>query len=229
MTFKAKKYFRIIKSVQGNFLRSNGRRVSSGIEISLTEFSLSDSDSLPRFRSMIVPLGFINILKYRTLIAPFSPCTSEIFEFLLGSTQSCCNLKNTRAFNHGSKKTTFRNHDFNPKPSLYDSVRKNVLCVEKWNPSASCNGVNKFEYVVGHRWIHSDNSVEHLERSEEKSAIASTDGSGNEEKKKTMRKKLKGKRAVVRWLKFFRWKKKKEYERMTSEEKLLFKLNKVFH
>ncbi|KAL2323770.1 hypothetical protein Fmac_028149 [Flemingia macrophylla] len=40
-------------------------------------------------------------------------------------------------------------------------------------------------------------------------------------------KKLKGKRAVVRWLKFFRYKKKKEYERMTAEEKLLYKLFKA--
>jgi len=44
---------------------------------------------------------------------------------------------------------------------------------------------------------------------------------------KLKRKKLKGKRAVVRWLKFFRWKKKKEFERMTSEEKILNKLRKV--
>lgn len=44
---------------------------------------------------------------------------------------------------------------------------------------------------------------------------------------KPKRKKLKGKRAVVRWLKFFRFKKKKDYERMTSEEKILFKLRKV--
>lgn len=41
------------------------------------------------------------------------------------------------------------------------------------------------------------------------------------------RPKLKGKRAVVRWLKFFRWKKKKDYERMTAEEKILYKLRKV--
>ncbi|MQL98335.1 hypothetical protein Taro_031046 [Colocasia esculenta] len=47
---------------------------------------------------------------------------------------------------------------------------------------------------------------------------------GNELKPK--RKKLKGKRAVVRWLKFFRWKKEKEYERMTAEEKILYKLKK---
>ncbi|KAL9239656.1 hypothetical protein vseg_013958 [Gypsophila vaccaria] len=44
---------------------------------------------------------------------------------------------------------------------------------------------------------------------------------------KVKRKKLKGKRAVVRWLKHFRYKKKKELQRMTSEEKILFRLNKA--
>ncbi|KAK8565126.1 hypothetical protein V6N13_020249 [Hibiscus sabdariffa] len=46
-------------------------------------------------------------------------------------------------------------------------------------------------------------------------------------KPKTKRKKLKGKRVVVRWLKFFRWQKKKDYERMTVEEKILYKLRKA--
>jgi hypothetical protein len=41
------------------------------------------------------------------------------------------------------------------------------------------------------------------------------------------RRKLKGKRAVVRWLKFFRYKKKKEIQRMTTEETILYKLLKV--
>lgn len=54
--------------------------------------------------------------------------------------------------------------------------------------------------------------------------ITTADGSDGSKMK---RKKLKGKRAVVRWLKFFRWKKKKEYERMTAEEKILYKLKKV--
>lgn len=44
---------------------------------------------------------------------------------------------------------------------------------------------------------------------------------------KAMRKKLKGKRAVVRWLKFFRFKKKKEFQRMTTEERILYKLLRV--
>lgn len=66
--------------------------------------------------------------------------------------------------------------------------------------------------------------VEPVESSGNNSLI---NGSGNG---KTKRKKLKGKRAVVRWLKFFRWKKKKDYERMTTEEKILYKLRKViFH
>ena len=56
----------------------------------------------------------------------------------------------------------------------------------------------------------------------EKSAIV-----GGTVDNKVKRKKLKGKRAVVRWLKFFRWKKKKQYERMTAEEKILYKLSKV--
>lgn len=32
---------------------------------------------------------------------------------------------------------------------------------------------------------------------------------------------------MVRWLKFFRWKKKKDYERMTAEEKIVYKLKKA--
>ncbi|KAK7340999.1 hypothetical protein VNO80_23923 [Phaseolus coccineus] len=53
--------------------------------------------------------------------------------------------------------------------------------------------------------------------------------SGNEDdgNAKVNKKKLKGKRAVVRWMKFFRFKKKKEYERMTTEEKILYKLLKA--
>ncbi|CAH9079461.1 unnamed protein product [Cuscuta epithymum] len=44
---------------------------------------------------------------------------------------------------------------------------------------------------------------------------------------KVKRKKLKGRRAVVKWLKCFRWKKKKEFQKMTAEEKLLFNLRKA--
>ncbi|KAL5215502.1 hypothetical protein ABZP36_006903 [Zizania latifolia] len=41
---------------------------------------------------------------------------------------------------------------------------------------------------------------------------------------KAKRKKLKGRRAVTRFLKSLRWKKKREFQRMTAEEKILYKL-----
>lgn len=82
--------------------------------------------------------------------------------------------------------------------------------------------------LVGHLWIHScpslnnvDKVVEPTENFEKTAAVFS----GSDIKVK--RPKLKGKRAMVRWLKFFRWKKKKEYERMTAEEKILYKLRRV--
>jgi len=93
-----------------------------------------------------------------------------------------------------------------------------------WEQSASEQlfGINVFPFV-GHRWIHSDpflkladKVVEPLKQSEK----STTAGSGGDAK-------VKGKRAVVKWLKFFRWKKKKQYERMTAEEKVLYKLRKV--
>lgn len=80
----------------------------------------------------------------------------------------------------------------------------------------------------GHVWIHSApflNAVDNVMESGNHSGNSATvDGVVSAKPK---RKKLKGKRAVVRWLKFFRWKKKKEYERMTPEEKILYKLRKV--
>ncbi|GFZ20053.1 RNA-binding CRS1 / YhbY (CRM) domain protein [Actinidia rufa] len=74
----------------------------------------------------------------------------------------------------------------------------------------------------GTLWIHSDNKV--VDQPEQSGSVSGTDGVGDFKK---MRKKLKGKRAVVKWLKFFRWKKKKEYERMTEEEKILYKMSKA--
>lgn len=55
-------------------------------------------------------------------------------------------------------------------------------------------------------------------------AAVSVDDSGEPKPK---RKKLKGKRAVTRFLKTLRWKKKKEIQRMTAEEKILYKLKLV--
>ncbi|KAK7393743.1 hypothetical protein VNO78_22307 [Psophocarpus tetragonolobus] len=69
---------------------------------------------------------------------------------------------------------------------------------------------------------YNDKVVEHQHQDSEK--VPSANGDGNA---KLKRKKLKGKRAVVRWLKFYRFKKKKEYERMTAEEKILYKLLKA--
>ncbi|XP_062024958.1 uncharacterized CRM domain-containing protein At3g25440, chloroplastic isoform X2 [Rosa rugosa] len=85
-------------------------------------------------------------------------------------------------------------------------------------------GIARFP-LEGHRWVHS--APEHkaaapVERSGEGKV---DDGGGGNAKVK--RKKLKGKRAVVRWLKFFRYKKKKDFERMTAEEKILHKLRKA--
>ncbi|KAK4573541.1 hypothetical protein RGQ29_031483 [Quercus rubra] len=82
--------------------------------------------------------------------------------------------------------------------------------------------------IEGRRWIHSDPFLSSADKvleplkQPEKSAIV-----GGTVDTKVKRKKLKAKRAVVRWLKFFRWKKKKEYERMTAEEKILYKLSKA--
>ncbi|XP_075075185.1 putative CRM domain-containing protein At3g25440, chloroplastic isoform X1 [Nicotiana tabacum] len=58
-------------------------------------------------------------------------------------------------------------------------------------------------------------------------AVAVAESCGEFKEDKIKRKKLKGKREVVKWLKFFRWKKKKELQRMTAEEKILFKLSKA--
>lgn len=81
----------------------------------------------------------------------------------------------------------------------------------------------------GQRWIHSVGCLRMVDKAVEPTngpeKIEAGNGAGNNAKVK--RKKLKGKRAVVRWLKFFRYKKKKEYERMTAEEKILYKLRLV--
>lgn len=83
--------------------------------------------------------------------------------------------------------------------------------------------IQRFPFV-GHQWVHSGPAVNTADKVAQSSGRsennAIVDG-------KVKRKKLKGKRAVVRWLKFFRWKKKKEYERMTTEEKILYKLRKA--
>lgn len=81
--------------------------------------------------------------------------------------------------------------------------------------------------ISGHRGFHislflhrANNDADTLKQSERSSTTQDVPT-------KVKRKKLKGKRAVVRWLKHFRWKKKKEQQRMTAEEKILYKLNKA--
>ncbi|RWR71956.1 hypothetical protein CKAN_00014400 [Cinnamomum micranthum f. kanehirae] len=83
-------------------------------------------------------------------------------------------------------------------------------------------------YVVGRLWIHTEqpmNLAEHAvlpAKNSENQVDVNDNGAV-----KMKRKKLKGKRAVVRWLKSFRYKKKRDYERMTAEEKILYKLRKA--
>ncbi|KAL1540978.1 poly(A)-specific ribonuclease [Salvia divinorum] len=72
----------------------------------------------------------------------------------------------------------------------------------------------------GVAWFHSGRVLRNAEPEVEQ-------GGQNGAGPVTKRKKLKGKRAVVRWLKLFRYKKKKTFERMTAEEKILYKLMKA--
>lgn len=76
-------------------------------------------------------------------------------------------------------------------------------------------------------WVHSSRVLRNIDQMVEQSGKSSALGDESSEVKRMGRKKLKGKRAVVRWLKFFRYKKKKEYERMTQDEKILHKLSKA--
>ncbi|XP_058102445.1 uncharacterized CRM domain-containing protein At3g25440, chloroplastic isoform X2 [Magnolia sinica] len=82
--------------------------------------------------------------------------------------------------------------------------------------------------LMGCLWIHTyqprNLAQEAAELGKKTENVVAVDDDSNV---KIKRKKLKGKRAVVRWLKFFRYKKKKEYERMTAEEKILYKLKKA--
>lgn len=96
----------------------------------------------------------------------------------------------------------------------------NLLCKVLLNES--CKRPAWYVGYLTSSWFHSTPARETTTSSPENSL--SQDGVASTKPK---RKKLKGKRAVVRWLKFFRWKKKKEVERMTAEEKILNKLRKA--
>ncbi|CAN7126841.1 uncharacterized CRM domain-containing protein At3g25440, chloroplastic isoform X1 [Brassica rapa] len=96
----------------------------------------------------------------------------------------------------------------------------NLLCKVLLNES--CKRPAWYVGYLTSSWFHStparETTTSNPQNSLSQDGVAST---------KPKRKNLKGKRAVVRWLKFFRWKKKKEVERMTAEEKILNKLRKA--
>ncbi|KAJ4847091.1 hypothetical protein Tsubulata_039043, partial [Turnera subulata] len=105
-------------------------------------------------------------------------------------------------------------------PSLADVMRK-VLAQRPFLASPSiARGIQWAGYRRIHS-VHCRNDAGKTVGSPNHGQDADADGA------KVKRKKLKGRRAVVRWLKFFRWKKKKEYQRMTAEEKILYKLKKA--
>lgn len=81
--------------------------------------------------------------------------------------------------------------------------------------------------LTGHHGFHSGKFLEEADKDPQSSRQSESGPTAQGDHTKPKRKKLKGKRAVVRWLKHFRWKKKKEYERMTAEEKILYRLNKA--
>ncbi|OMO65279.1 hypothetical protein CCACVL1_21563, partial [Corchorus capsularis] len=130
-------------------------------------------------------------------------------------------------------KILFSNNSFISIPNKSPQITSldNGIC-------KACNSQKAFAPIYdvrrllleGRVWIHSSASLSASEKVVEKlnhsEKGASLDDAGSVNGK-VKRKKLKGKRAVVRWLKYFRWKKKKEYERMTAEEKILYKLNKA--
>ncbi|KAF5446512.1 hypothetical protein F2P56_032135 [Juglans regia] len=119
---------------------------------------------------------------------------------------------------------------FSKYPLHRISSMGDVICKvfgQEQSASAHLYDVKIFS-LVGHRWIHSEPSLKSADEDLEplkQSVKNATVGGASDAKVK--RKKLKGKRAVVRWLKFFRWKKKKDYGRMTADEKILYKLRKA--
>ncbi|CAI9107279.1 OLC1v1006598C1 [Oldenlandia corymbosa var. corymbosa] len=110
-------------------------------------------------------------------------------------------------------------HPILHKPSLRDG-----FC--KFSGTDHFYGMKRWS-LGGISWIHSGRVLWTAETEAEKIGNPITDADDGSGEVKKKRKKLKGKRAVVRWLKFFRWKKKRDYQRMTAEEKILFKLKKA--
>ncbi|KAJ4730355.1 RNA-binding CRS1 / YhbY (CRM) domain protein [Melia azedarach] len=129
-------------------------------------------------------------------------------------------------------KILFSGSIFNPLFSNKCPLRRtslvDVMCKAYGQESALgplCN--LKMFPLDGCLWIHSAPFLNSIDKVVEQQNHSEKSKSPDGVVAKVKRKKVKGKRAVVRWLKFFRWKKKKEYERMTAEEKLLYKLRKA--
>ncbi|XP_024964176.1 uncharacterized CRM domain-containing protein At3g25440, chloroplastic isoform X1 [Cynara cardunculus var. scolymus] len=114
----------------------------------------------------------------------------------------------------------FLHRKFLHKPSFSDFLHK----VSGHEPAVISYGTERYLHG-GIIWSHSAPTMDMVHKVLEPAPRSGTANGSAEAKPK--RKKLKGKRAVVRWLKFFRFKKKKDYERMTAEEKILFKLRKA--
>ncbi|KAK3031853.1 hypothetical protein RJ639_035990 [Escallonia herrerae] len=87
--------------------------------------------------------------------------------------------------------------------------------------------IQRCPLVGGVSWFHSTPPLYTVNKAVEAAELTGSTAVDGSADVKSKRKKLKGKRAVVRWLKFFRWKKKKDYQRMTAEEQILYKLRKA--
>ncbi|XP_073145229.1 uncharacterized CRM domain-containing protein At3g25440, chloroplastic-like [Henckelia pumila] len=85
----------------------------------------------------------------------------------------------------------------------------------------------RWDNLSGVSWIHSGQVLTTAEPLVDQSGRDETSHDDSSQVTEKKMKRPKGKRAMVRWLKFFRYKKKKDYERMTSEEKVLYKLTKA--
>ncbi|XP_060203008.1 uncharacterized CRM domain-containing protein At3g25440, chloroplastic [Lycium barbarum] len=89
--------------------------------------------------------------------------------------------------------------------------------------TATCKIPVVGSHTIAQKWVYSGRFFCTADRAVESTTdVEESCGEG-----KIKRKKLKGKRQVVRWLKFFRWKKKKDFQRMTVQDKILYKLSKA--
>ncbi|XP_038989637.1 uncharacterized CRM domain-containing protein At3g25440, chloroplastic isoform X3 [Phoenix dactylifera] len=160
-----------------------------------------------------------------------SPLSSYIAPYYKSSglLEPCKHSLVRRNFIHGFARPALLHGQLKPKTSL-GSISSDVLCkVHSKRPIHGLLASMEQFSLTGCCSIHTSQPVDNtgqdvVEPQHNAGDVVSVDDNG---KAKAKRKKLKGKRAVVRWLKFFRWKKKKEYERMTVEEKILYKLRKA--